>query len=209
MRYERRTWKMESLATGMVLVQRAEDTVRGRFHPCLCRCFSRPGRVVDAVEAGCPLTGTSPRRFVASKPGDSVQAAAAVTQVPYRGFMIYAYPFGSVAPAPETGIVEPQHLTRVPRDRNRALLRSVHPSALDFGHRGQGLARMVEVDLGPRRQPTEVVSGLTDAGNRLWVIQAAGPLSSNRTHRGGVRDRCNVGPWRTTSRRRPLCRAAN
>ncbi len=179
MRYERRTWKMESLATGMVLVSAlATPFGVGSIRASAGAYSART--VVDAVDLVVRSSALPRTRFVASKPGDALQAAAAVTQVPYRGFTIYAYPFGSAAPAPDTGIVEPQHLREYRANGAGTLIRSVHPSALIFGHRVKGSARMVEVDLGPRRQPTEVVSWLTDAGNRLWIIQAAGPLSSRR-----------------------------
>ncbi|MGA2803758.1 MAG: CHAP domain-containing protein [Acidimicrobiales bacterium] len=171
---------MESLATGMVLVS-ALATPFGVGSIRASTSVYSARTVVDAVELVVRSPALPRTRFVASDPGDAVQAAAAVTQVPYRGFTIYAYPFGSAAPAPETGIVEPQHLREYRATGTGTLIRSVHPSALIFGHRIKGSARMVEVDLGPRRQPTEVVSWLTDAGNRLWIIQAAGPLSSNRT----------------------------
>ena len=113
-RYERRTWKMESLATGMVLVSGSRH--RTESVPSVpLPAFHSARTVVDAVELVVRSPALPRAGFVASKPGDAVQAAAAVTQVPYRGFMIYAYPFGSAAPAPETGIVEPQHLREYPR----------------------------------------------------------------------------------------------
>jgi hypothetical protein len=170
---------MESLATGMVLVS-ALATPYGVGSIRASASVYSARTVVDAVALVVRSPALARTRFVASKPGDAIQAAAAVTQVPYRGFTIYAYPFGSAAPAPDTGIVEPQHLRQYRANGTGTLIRSVHPSALIFGHHVTGSARMVEVDLGPRRQPTEVVSWLTDAGNRLWIIQAAGPLSSNR-----------------------------
>jgi len=171
---------MESLVTGMVLVS-ALATPYGVGSIRASASVYSARTVVDAVELIVRSPALPRIRFVASKPGDSLQAAAAVTQVPYRGFTIYAYPFGSAAPAPDAGIVESQHLREYRATGLGTLIRSVHPSALIFGHLIRGSARMVEVDLGPRRQATEVVSWLTNAGNRLWIIQAAGPLSSSRT----------------------------
>ncbi len=179
MRYERRTWKMESLATGMVLVS-ALATPFGVGSIRAASNLYSARTVVDGVNLVVRSPALPPTDFVASKPGDAFQAAAAVTQAPhtYRGFTIYAYPFGSAAPAPDTGIVEPQHLREYRATGTGALIRSVHPSAMIFGRLVKGSARVVEVALGPRRQATEVVSWLTNAGNRLWVVQAAGPLRS-------------------------------
>jgi len=78
------------------------------------------------------------------------------------------------------GIVEPQHLREYRAAGTGRLIRFVRPTAMIFGHRVVGSARTLEVALGPRRQATEVVSWLTDAGGRLWVIQAAEPRLSNR-----------------------------
>jgi hypothetical protein len=166
---------MESLATGMVLV----SALASPFGAASIRASggAQSARtVVDGVDLLVRSPALPPAAFVASKPGDVLQGAAAVTQVPYRGFTIYAYPFGSAAPAPFSGIVEPQDLSEYRAMGAGRLIRSVRPSALIFGRRVEGSARIVEVALGSRRQPTEVVSWLTDAGSRLWIIQAAAPL---------------------------------
>jgi len=178
-RYERRTWKMESLATGMVLVS-ALATPFGVSSLRVSSGVHSARAVVDAVDLVVRSPALPAAVFVASKPGDVLQGAAAVTQAPYRGFTIYAYPFGSAAPAPATGIVEPQHLGAYRAMGSGQLIRSVRPPALIFGHRVEGSARVTEVAIGRRRQPTEVVSWLTNAGSRLWVIQAAEPLPSSR-----------------------------
>jgi hypothetical protein len=178
-RYERRTWKTESLATGMVIVS-ALATPFGVGSIRASGAVYSARTVVDGVNLVVRSPALPTTAFVASKPGDALQGAAAVTQRPYRGFTIYAYPFGSAAPAPDTGIVEPQHLRQYRATGTGLLIRAVRPTAMIFGRRVKGSARIVDVGLGPRRQPTEVVSWLTNAGNRLWIIQAAGPLRPNR-----------------------------
>ena len=101
---------MESLATGMVLVS-ALATPFGVSSIRASSGVHSARTVVDAVDLVVRSPALPAAVFVASKPGDVLQGAAAVTQAPYRGFTIYAYPFGSAAPAPATGIVEPQHLS--------------------------------------------------------------------------------------------------
>ena len=109
-RDERRTWKMESLATGMLLV----SALASPFGATSIRASggAQSARtVVDGVDLLVRSPALPPVAFVASKPDDVLLGAAAVTQAPYRGFTIYAYPFGSAAPAPFSGIVEPQDLS--------------------------------------------------------------------------------------------------
>ncbi|MGO8859469.1 MAG: CHAP domain-containing protein [Acidimicrobiales bacterium] len=171
---------MESLATGMLLV----SALASPFGATSIRASggAQSARtVVDGVDLLVRSPALPPVAFVASKPDDVLLGAAAVTQAPYRGFTIYAYPFGSAAPAPFSGIVEPQDLSEYRAMGTGRLIPAVRPSALIFGRRVEGSARVVEVALGPRRQPTEVVSWLTDAGSRLWIIQAAKPLRPGRS----------------------------
>ena len=135
--------------------------------------------VVDGVglvvrSSAVPATG-----FLASKPGASLQGATAVTQSPYREFSIYAYPFGSAAPAEGIETVEPQHLRSYRASGAGRLIRSLRVPARIFSQQVEGSVRVIDIGLGVRDQPTEVVSWLADAGNRLWVIRAAEPLSAN------------------------------
>ena len=180
MRYERSTWRMETLVTGIVLVSALATPLGVTSIRASAGAYSAR-TVVDAVDLVVRSPALPAAVFVASKPGDVLQGAAAVTQAPYRAFTIYAYPFGSAAPAAGVGIVEPQHLGEYRAMGTGRLIRSVHTPALIFGHSVEGSARILEVALGAHRQATEVVSWLTDAGSRLWIIQAAGPLRSNRS----------------------------
>ena len=180
MRYERSTWRMETLVTGIVLVSALATPLGVTSIRASAGAYSAR-TVVDAVDLVVRSPALPAAVFVASKSGDVLQGAAAVTQAPYRAFTIYAYPFGSAAPAAGVGIVEPQHLGEYRAMGTGRLIRSVHTPALIFGHSVEGSARILEVALGAHRQATEVVSWLTDAGSRLWIIQAAGPLRSNRS----------------------------
>jgi len=169
---------METLATGMVLVSALATPFGGTL-------LRAPGglpsarTVVDSVSLLVRSPALPAARFVASKPGDVVQEASAVTRVPYREFSIDAYPFGSSAPAEGIGIVEPQHLNDYRAMGSGLLIRSLRPLSSMFGHRVRASTRIVDVQAGSRRQPTEVVTWLTNAGNRLWIIRAEGPLPPN------------------------------
>ncbi|MGD0874812.1 MAG: CHAP domain-containing protein [Acidimicrobiales bacterium] len=179
MRYEKSTWRMETLVTGMVLVSALATQIGVTSIRAAAGSYSAR-TVVDAVSLAVRSPALPAVAFVASRPGNVLQGAAAVTNVPYRAFTIYAYPYGSAAPMSGVGIVEPQHLREYRAAGTGRLIRFVRPTAMIFGHRVVGSARTLEVALGPRRQATEVVSWLTDAGGRLWVIQAAEPRLSNR-----------------------------
>ena len=109
MRYERSTWRMETLVTGMVLVEALATPLAAASMRASARTYSAR-TVVDGVDLVVRSQALPPVPFVASKPGDVLQGAAAVIQRPYRAFTVYAYPYGSAAPAAGIGIVEPQHL---------------------------------------------------------------------------------------------------
>ena len=180
MRYERSTWKMETLATGIVLLSAFAAPLAGASIRAT-RGMHSARTVVDAVGLVVRSAALPATAFAASKPGDVIQRATAVAQAPYREFTIYAYPFGSAVATEGIGTVKPQHLSAYRAMGAGRLLRSLELPALIFGHRVEGSARVVDLELGSYRQQTEVVSWLTDAGRRLWIIQAAGPLGYNRS----------------------------
>jgi hypothetical protein len=171
---------METLATGIVLLSAIASPLAGASIRAIAGMRSAR-TVVDAVNLVVRSAALPAAAFVASRPGDAVQRATAVAQAPYREFTIYAYPFGSAVATEGIGTVEPQHLSAYRAMGAGRLLRSLELPALIFGHRVEGSARVVDLELGPHRQQTEVVSWLTDAGRRLWIIQAAEPLAHDRS----------------------------
>ena len=184
MRLERPSCAIAAIAAGITLagalvVPLVEAVARAGGAPAV-----EASRTAGVVVAGVSLVVHSPSlpeaAFVASKPGAPLQGAAAVTQVPYREFSIRAYSYGSPAPAEGIGVVDPQDLAAYRSIGAGRLVRSLQLPAKVFGHRVEGSVRVVDVGLGRRHQPTEVVSWLTDAGGQLWVIRAAGPLPGDR-----------------------------
>ena len=85
MRYERSTWRMETLVTGMVLVSALATPFGATSMRASAGTYSAR-TVVDGVDLVVRSPALPPVPFVASKPGDVLQGAAAVIQRPYRGF---------------------------------------------------------------------------------------------------------------------------
>jgi hypothetical protein len=142
---------------------------------------SRSARVVvDGVRLAVRSPALPDATFVASKPGASLQGAAAVSQLPYREFSVRAYAFGSAAPMEGIGVVKSQDLPEYRATGAGRLVRSLTVPALIFGHRVEGSVRVVDIGLGPRRQPTEVACWMANAGGQLWIVRAAEPLPANR-----------------------------
>jgi len=98
-RYEKSTWRMETLVTGMVLVSALATQIGVTSIRAAAGSYSAR-TVVDAVSLAVRSPALPAVAFVASRPGNVLQGAAAVTNVPYRAFTIYAYPYGSAARCP-------------------------------------------------------------------------------------------------------------
>jgi len=179
-RQEIPSWTLAKLATGSLLVSALAAPLAAAV---LIRAteplgVARTARaVVDGVDLVVRSRALPDAAFLGSKPGDVLQGAAAVTQSPYREFSIRAYPFGSSAPMEGIGIVQPGHLGAYRATGAGRLLRSSGVPAQIFGQLVEGSVRVVDIGLGTRHQATEVVSWLTDASGRLWIIRAAAPLS--------------------------------
>ena len=129
MRYERSTWKMETLATGIVLLSAIASPLAGASIRAIAGMRSAR-TVVDAVNLVVRSAALPAAAFVASRPGDALQRAAGVAQAPYREFTIYAYPFGSAVATEGIGTVEPQHLSAYRAMGAGRLLRSLELPAL-------------------------------------------------------------------------------
>ena len=194
MHLERPIWRTARLAAGIALASALVAPLAGAV--IRASGGARSGRtVVDGVDLVVRSPALPDAGFVASKPGDSLQGAAAVSEEPYREFSVYAYPFGSSAPSEGIEIVEPRHLRAYRSTGAGRLIPSLHVPARIFGHRIEGSVRVVDIGLGLHHQQTEVVSWLTDAGNRLWIIRAAQPFRPSLRSEGALDGR-NLGRGR-------------
>ena len=175
---------MAALAAGIVLATALSAPLVGAATRARYGGPISSARTVEVVVDGVSLIVRSPSlpraTFVASRPDDALQGAVAVSQLPYREFSVRAYPFGAPAALEGIGAVEPQALPAYRAKGPGRVIRALEVPAMVFGHRIEGSVRVVDVGLGDRRQPTEVVSWLTDEGGRLWIIRSAGPLPRTR-----------------------------